>query len=80
MNRERERERNGQTLHFAKMHGLGNDFMVVDGITQKVFFSPELIRRLADRHFGVGFDQLLLVEPPYDPEQDFHYRIRNNFV
>jgi len=81
MNRERERdrdrERNGQTLHFAKMHGLGNDFMVVDGITQKVFFSPELIRRLADRHFGVGFDQLLLVEPPYDPEQDFHYRIFN---
>lgn len=64
-------------IQFSKMHGLGNDFMVVDGITQKIFFSPEMIRRLADRHFGVGFDQLLLVEPPYDPEQDFHYRIFN---
>ena len=59
------------------MHGLGNDFMVVDGVTQKIFFSPELIKRLSDRHFGVGFDQLLLVEPPYDPEVDFHYRIFN---
>ena len=64
-------------LKFSKMHGLGNDFMVVDGITQKIFFSPELIKRLSDRHFGVGFDQLLLVEPPYDPEIDFHYRIFN---
>ena len=64
-------------IQFSKMHGLGNDFMVVDGITQKIFFSPEMIRRLADRHFGVGFDQLLLVEPPSDPEQDFHYRIFN---
>ncbi|MFC3912840.1 diaminopimelate epimerase [Pseudaeromonas sharmana] len=64
-------------IQFSKMHGLGNDFMVVDGVTQKVFFSPETIRRLSDRHFGIGFDQLLLVEPPYDPEQDFHYRIFN---
>ena len=64
-------------IQFSKMHGLGNDFMVVDGVTQKVFFSPDTIRRLADRHFGIGFDQLLLVEPPYDPEQDFHYRIFN---
>ena len=64
-------------LRFTKMHGLGNDFMVVDGVTQKVFFSSDLIKRLADRHFGVGFDQLLLVEPPFDPEVDFHYRIFN---
>ena len=64
-------------LKFTKMHGIGNDFMVVDGVRQKVFFSPELIKRLADRHFGVGFDQLLLVEPPYDPDLDFHYRIFN---
>ncbi|WPC74029.1 diaminopimelate epimerase [Vibrio porteresiae] len=64
-------------FHFSKMHGLGNDFMVVDCITQNVFFSPELIRRLADRHTGVGFDQLLMVEAPYDPETDFHYRIFN---
>lgn len=42
-----------------------------------MFFSPELIRRLADRHLGVGFDQLLVVEPPYDPDLDFHYRIFN---
>lgn len=64
-------------FHFSKMHGLGNDFMVVDCITQNVFFSPELIRRLANRHTGVGFDQLLVVEAPYDPESDFHYRIFN---
>jgi diaminopimelate epimerase len=64
-------------IQFTKMHGLGNDFMVVDGVTQNVFFSPEQIRRLADRNFGIGFDQLLLVEPPYDPDLDFHYRIFN---
>ena len=64
-------------MQFAKMHGLGNDFMVVDAVTQNVFFSPEMIRRLADRHHGVGFDQLLIVEPPYDPDLDFHYRIFN---
>ncbi|KGT87786.1 diaminopimelate epimerase [Erwinia typographi] len=64
-------------MQFSKMHGLGNDFMVVDAVTQNVYFSPELIRRLADRHLGVGFDQLLIVEPPYDPDLDFHYRIFN---
>lgn len=64
-------------MQFSKMHGLGNDFMVVDAVTQNVFFSPELIRRLADRHLGIGFDQLLIVEPPYDPDLDFHYRIFN---
>jgi diaminopimelate epimerase len=64
-------------FHFSKMHGLGNDFMVVDCVTQNIFFSPDLIRRLANRHTGVGFDQLLVVEAPYDPESDFHYRIFN---
>ncbi|MFC4701098.1 diaminopimelate epimerase [Glaciecola siphonariae] len=64
-------------LSFAKMHGLGNDFMVVDNVTQNAFFSKERIMQLANRNFGVGFDQLLLVEPPYDPDQDFHYRIFN---
>ncbi|MBV7317264.1 diaminopimelate epimerase [Shewanella sp. NIFS-20-20] len=64
-------------IHFTKMHGLGNDFMVVDAVTQNVFFSPDQIRRLADRHQGIGFDQMLLVEPPYDPDLDFHYRIFN---
>ncbi|WP_416306733.1 diaminopimelate epimerase [Neptunicella sp. SCSIO 80796] len=64
-------------IQFSKMHGLGNDFMVVDNVTQNVFFSKDKIQRLADRNFGIGFDQLLMVEPPYDPEQDFHYRIFN---
>ena len=64
-------------MQFSKMHGLGNDFMVIDGGTQSVFLTDELIRKLADRHRGVGFDQLLLVEAPYDPDLDFHYRIFN---
>jgi len=64
-------------VNFSKMHGLGNDFMVIDNLTQNVFFSKDRIRQLADRNFGIGFDQLLLVEPPYDPDQDFHYRIFN---
>jgi diaminopimelate epimerase len=64
-------------LNFSKMHGLGNDFVVVDNVTQNVFFSKEKIQQLADRNFGIGFDQLLIVEPPYDPDQDFHYRIFN---
>ncbi|MBU2864232.1 diaminopimelate epimerase [Reinekea marina] len=64
-------------LKFTKMHGLGNDFMVVDGVSQEVELSPELIEQWADRHFGVGFDQLLLVEPPTRPDRDFKYRIFN---
>ena len=64
-------------IHFSKMHGLGNDFMVVDNITQNLFFSKSTIKRLANRNLGVGFDQLLLVEPPYSPDMDFHYRIFN---
>lgn len=64
-------------LQFSKMHGLGNDFMMVDAVSQNVFLTKEQIKQLADRHFGVGFDQLLMVEPPYDPDLDFHYRIFN---
>ncbi len=64
-------------ISFAKMQGLGNDFMVVDTISQPVYFNEAQIRRLADRHYGVGFDQLLLVEPPQQPDTDFHYRIFN---
>ena len=59
------------------MHGLGNDFLVLDNVTQNVYLSNEQIKQLADRHFGVGFDQVLVVEPPYDPDLDFHYRIFN---
>lgn len=64
-------------IHFSKMHGLGNDFMVIDNVTQNIFLNNDQIAQLADRHRGVGFDQLLLVEAPYDPDIDFHYRIFN---
>jgi diaminopimelate epimerase len=65
-------------LKFSKMHGLGNDFVVLDGVRQTVMLDPELVRRLGDRHFGIGFDQLLLVEAPSDQDNDFRYRIFNN--
>jgi len=65
-------------LSFAKMHGLGNDFMVVDGVSQQVYFTEGQVRKLADRHRGIGFDQLLLIEPPQQPDVDFHYRIFNS--
>lgn len=64
-------------VNFSKMHGLGNDFMVIDNVTQSIYLSNEQIKQLADRNFGIGFDQLLIVEPPYDPDLDFHYRIFN---
>ncbi len=64
-------------LEFTKMHGLGNDFMVVDLISQRAYFDAVTIQRLADRHFGIGFDQLLIVEPPDEPNVDFKYRIFN---
>ncbi|MGQ7246435.1 diaminopimelate epimerase [Halomonas sp. V046] len=64
-------------LHFTKMHGLGNDFMVVDLVTQRARIDAEEVRRLADRRFGIGFDQMLVVEPPRDPDMDFRYRIYN---
>ena len=64
-------------VNFSKMHGLGNDFLVLDNVTQNVYLSNEQIKQLADRNFGVGFDQVLVVEPPYDPDLDFHYRIFN---
>ncbi|MEP1216762.1 MAG: diaminopimelate epimerase [Marinobacter sp.] len=68
----------GPMLSFTKMHGLGNDFMVVDAISQPFRMRPEMIRELADRHFGIGFDQLLVVEPPGLPDVDFRYRIFNS--
>ncbi|MEL0035396.1 MAG: diaminopimelate epimerase [Gammaproteobacteria bacterium] len=64
-------------LEFVKMHGLGNDFMVVDGISQPYEFHRNIVQRLASRHKGIGFDQLLVVEPPINPETDFHFRIFN---
>lgn len=64
-------------LRFVKMHGLGNDFMVIDLVTQAFAVGPAEIRRWADRRTGVGFDQALIVEPPTAPEVDFDYRIFN---
>ncbi|RKG43099.1 diaminopimelate epimerase [Acinetobacter cumulans] len=64
-------------VEFTKMHGLGNDFLVLDLISQRVYLDALTIQRLADRHFGIGFDQLLIVEPPDVPNADFKYRIFN---
>ncbi|MGE5318655.1 MAG: diaminopimelate epimerase, partial [Hyphomicrobiaceae bacterium] len=64
-------------LRFTKMHGLGNDFVVFDGITQTVALTREQCRSIADRHFGVGCDQILLVEQPGRADVDFRYRIFN---
>ena len=64
-------------LKFSKMHSLGNDFVVLDGIRQPVSLTPEQLRYLADRHFGVGCDQILLVEAAGQPGVDFRYRIFN---
>ncbi len=64
-------------VRFTKMHGLGNDFVVIDLISQDIKLREEQMRALADRHLGIGYDQLLTVEPPSDPEADFLYRIFN---
>ena len=65
-------------LKFTKMHGAGNDFVVIDAINQQLDLGPEQWRRLADRRFGVGADQILIVERPSTPDSDFRYRIYNN--
>lgn len=64
-------------LNFSKMHGLGNDFVVIDAINQSVVLDSELVRRLADRHRGIGCDQLLIVEPSQQAGSEFFYRIYN---
>ena len=65
------------SIDFTKMHGLGNDFVVIDAINQSVFLTPEQIRQLAHRRTGIGFDQLLLVEAATLADTDFRYRIFN---
>lgn len=65
-------------MQFSKMHALGNDFVIVDAITQNIHFTSDIVCRLSDRHYGIGFDQLLIVEPPHDHRSDFHYRIFNS--
>jgi diaminopimelate epimerase len=64
-------------LRFTKMQGAGNDFVMLNGIAQPVTLTPAQVRRLADRRFGVGADQILLVEPPQNASADFRYRIFN---
>ncbi|TNF97760.1 MAG: diaminopimelate epimerase [Gammaproteobacteria bacterium] len=64
-------------IEFSKMHGLGNDFMVIDAINQSISLSQEQVRFLSNRRTGVGFDQLLLVESPDHEDADFRYRIYN---
>jgi len=65
-------------LSFTKMQGAGNDFVMLDGVRQKLHLTSEQIRRLADRRFGVGADQVLMVEPAQDSDADFRYRIFNS--
>jgi len=67
----------GMVIKFTKMQGLGNDFVVIDGINQSITLSDEQIRFIADRRFGVGCDQLLLVESPHTADAEFRYRIFN---
>jgi diaminopimelate epimerase len=64
-------------LNFTKMHGLGNDFVVLDATTVPLELEPAQLRLIADRHFGIGCDQILQVEAPRDPQTDFYYRIFN---
>lgn len=64
-------------MKFTKMHGLGNDFVVIDAVTQNVRVTASMARRLANRTLGIGCDQILVVEPPSDPNIDFNYRIFN---
>src|SRR5512147_2905460 len=64
-------------LRFTKMQGQGNDFVVLDGTRRPIALTPEAVRRIADRHFGVGCDQLLVVERALSPDNDFRYRIYN---
>ncbi|MBM7063273.1 diaminopimelate epimerase [Pseudomonas sp. UL073] len=65
-------------LRFTKMHGLGNDFMVIDLISQHAHIQPKHAKQWGDRNTGIGFDQLLLVEAPNNPDVDFRYRIFNS--
>jgi diaminopimelate epimerase len=64
-------------LKFTKMQGVGNDFVVVDAVNQQVALDADTVRHIADRHFGVGCDQILLIERPRTPGTDFYYRIYN---
>ncbi|MDB2533530.1 MAG: diaminopimelate epimerase [Porticoccaceae bacterium] len=64
-------------MKFTKMHGLGNDFVVIDAVTQNVRVTGSMVRRLANRTLGIGCDQVLVIEPPTEADIDFNYRIFN---
>lgn len=64
-------------VNFVKMHGLGNDFVVIDLITQNIRLHSDHIKQIANRHFGIGCDQVILIEPPISGDRDFYYRIYN---
>ena len=65
------------TIRFTKMHGLGNDFMIIDALNQKINLKPEQIQAFSRRDTGIGFDQCLIVEASQNPKIDFFYRIFN---
>ncbi|URJ25054.1 diaminopimelate epimerase [Candidatus Blochmannia ocreatus (nom. nud.)] len=64
-------------MHFSKMHGLGNDFIIIDSISQNINFTSKKIQYLSNRYYGIGFDQLLIIESAHNPKIDFHCRIYN---
>ena len=64
-------------IDFTKMHGIGNDFIVINALTEPLPFDAKRIRQLSHRRFGIGFDQLLVVEPPTSDAAEFNYRIFN---
>lgn len=70
-------ERGAGRLRFTKMQGVGNDFVVIDAVRQQVSLDPDTVRGIADRHFGVGCDQMLVIEPARTAGTDFFYRIFN---
>ena len=65
-------------FRFAKMHGLGNDFVVFDAVNQDVQLTSEMVRKIADRKLGVGCDQILVIHPATDADVDFNYQIYNS--
>ncbi len=65
-------------IRFVKMHALGNDFAIIDRLTQSFYIDQQAVRSLGHRRTGIGFDQLLVLEPPLDPDHDFSYKIYNN--
>ena len=64
-------------INFTKMHSLGNDFIIIDAITQNIKLNGAYIKKIADRHVGIGCDQIIILEPPINPSADFYYKVYN---